>query len=246
MSNDEVVNRSENEVDQSSDIPGTSFRLKNSQVLANMNDKLSHLTTKQRSEISDLIHEYSHLFPDVPGQSDFACHDIDVGDATPIKQHPYRVGPFKQVHMNEEIKYMKDNGIIEESNSDWSSPCILVPKSDSSFRFCTDFRKVNLVSKSDTFPLPRIDDCIDHIGQAKFVTTFDLLKGYWQVPLTPRAKQISTFVTPQGLFQYKVLPFGLKNAPATFQRLMNKVIRGLPNTEVYIDDIVLFNDIVCF
>ena len=240
--NVEVEKPSENEGDQSSQIPGTSFRLKNSQVLSNLSDKLSHLTFQQQSEVSDLIREYSHLFPDVPGRTDAVFHDIDVGDATPIKQHPYRVGPFKQTYMNEEIKYMKVNGIIEESDSNWSSPCILVPKPDSSFRFCTDFRKVNSVSKSDTFPLPRVDDCIDRIGKAKFVSTFDLLKGYWQVPLTPRAKQVSAFVTPQGLYQYKVLPFGLKNAPATFQRLINKVIKGLPTTEVYIDDIVLFND----
>ena len=135
---------------------------------------------------------------------------------------------------------MLENDIIEESNSSWSSPCILVPKPDLSFRFCTDFRKVNTVTKSDTYPLPRIDDCIDKLGQVKFVSTYDLLKGYWQVPLTPRAKEISAFVTPRGLYQYKVLPFGMKNAPGTFQRLMNHVISGLQNTEVYIDDIIVY------
>ena len=77
---------------------------------------------------------------------------------------------------------MKENDIIEDSNSSWCSPCILVPKADSSFRFCTDFRKVNSVTKSDTYPLPRVNDCIDKVGNAKFVSTFDLLKDYWQVP----------------------------------------------------------------
>ena len=76
---------------------------------------------------------------------------------------------------------------------------------------CTDYRKVNSVTKTDTFPIPRIDDCIDNIGHAKYVTKFDLLKGFWQIPLTDRAKEISAFVTPDGLYQYKVMPFGMKN-----------------------------------
>ena len=113
--------------------------------------------------------------------------------------------------LDKEIQYMLKNDIIEESESNWSSPCILVPKHDGGFRFCTDFRKDNDKTKSDSFPIPRIADCIDQIGNAKFVSTFDMLKGYWQVPLTPGS-----------LYQYKVIPFGMKNAPATFQRMINK------------------------
>ena len=218
------------------------MKLKNSELLSSLDDKLSHLTLEHKSDMSQLIRDFTHLFPDVPGKTDVIFHDIDVGESSPIKQHPYRAGPAKQAHLNEELKYMKENGIIEESESEWSSPCILVPKPDCSFRFCTDFRKVNSVTKSDTYPLPRVDDCIDHVGKAKFVSTFDLLKGYWQVPLTPRAKEVSAFVTPQGLYQYKVLPFGLKNAPASFQRLMNNVLKGMTNVEVYIDDIIVYND----
>ena len=91
---------------------------------------------------------------------------------------------MKKELLDKEIQYMLQNDIIEESQSNWSSPCILVPKHDGGFRFCTDFRKVNDKTKSDSFPLPRIADCIDQIGNAKFVSTFDMLKGYWQVPLT--------------------------------------------------------------
>ena len=91
---------------------------------------------------------------------------------------------------------MLKNDIIEESQSNWSSPCILVPKHEGRFRFCTDFRKVNDKTKSDSFPIPRIADCIDQIGNAKFVSTFDMLKGYWQVPLNQCAREISAFVTP--------------------------------------------------
>ena len=96
-------------------------------------------------------------------------------------------------------------------------------KTDGSFRFCTDFCKLNAVAKSDSFPILRIDDCIDKIGHAKFVSKLDLLKGFWQVSLTEQAKKLSKFVTPKGLYQYKIMPFGKKNAPAeaTFRQLVN-------------------------
>ena len=103
-------------------------------------------------------------------------------------------------------------------------------------------RKLNTVTKTDSFPLPRIEDCIDRVGKAKYVTTLDLLKGYWQVPLTERAKQLSAFVTPHGLYQYRVMPFGMKNAPSTFQRMINRVVDGLKCCEAYIDDVIIYSD----
>jgi hypothetical protein len=117
------------------------------------------------------------LFPDVPSQTDKIFHDVDVGDSAPIKQHPYRLNPTKQQQLKEEVQYLLDNNFIEPSTSCWSSPCILVPKPNGSYRMCTDYRKVNNITKTDTFPIPRIDDCIDRIGNARFITKFDLLKG---------------------------------------------------------------------
>ena len=137
---------------------------------------------------------------------------------------------------------MLDNDFIEPSQSEWSSPCILVPKPDGTFCMCTDYRKVNSVTKTDTFPIPRINDCIDNIGQAKYVTKFDLLKGFWQIPLTNRAKEISAFVTPDRLYQYKVMPFGMKNSPETFQRLVNSLISNLAACKAYIDDAIIFSE----
>ncbi len=102
---------------------------------------------------------------------------------------------------------MLKKDIAEPSFSSWASPSLLVSKSDGSFRFCTDYRKVNAITKPDSFPLPRIEDCIDQVGNAKFVNKFDLLKGYWQVPLTERAQEISAFIVPSGLFSYKVMSF---------------------------------------
>ena len=222
-------------------LPGTA-KLMNSDILHDLDSKLSHLPPSQRQDLEQLLQEFEHLFPDVPSRTDKIYHDVDVGDATPVKQHPYRLNPVKQKYLHDEIKYLLENDFIELSKSSWSSPCILVPKPDGSYRMCTDYRKVNNITKSDTFPIPRIDDCIDRIGCNKNVTKFDLLKGFWQVPPTDRAKEISAFVTPDGLFQYKVAPFGMKNSPATFQRLINNVIAGLDGCEAYIDDIIIYSE----
>ena len=218
------------------------IKLQNSQILNDLGTKLSHLPLVQRKELAEVITQYREVFPDVPSKTNLIEHDVDVGDSAPIKQHPYRVSPMKKELLDKEVQYMLKNDIIEESQSNWSSPCILVPKHDGGFRFCTDFRKVNDKIKSDSFPIPRIADCIDQIGNAKFVSTFDMLKGYWQVPLTQRAREISAFVTPSGLYQYKVMPFGMKNAPATFQRMVNKLVRDIDGCEGYIDDVVIFSD----
>ena len=218
------------------------IKLQNSQILNDLGTKLSHLPLVQRKELAEVITQYREVFPDVPSKTNLIEHDVDVGDSAPIKQHPYRVSPMKKELLDKEVQYMLKNDIIEESQSNWSSPCILVPKHDGGFRFCTDFRKVNDKTKSDSFPIPRIADYIDQIGNAKFVSTFDMLKGYWQVPLTQRAREISAFVTQSGLYQYKVMPFGMKNAPATFQRMVNKLVRDIDGCVGYIDDVVIFSD----
>jgi hypothetical protein len=220
-----------------------STKLHNSDVLRNIDHtKLSHLNEAQRRDIKVLVQEYQNLFPDVPSRTDRIAHDVEINDASPIKQHPYRLNPTKQKHLQAEIEYLLENDFIEPSQSNWSSPCLLVPKPDGSYRMCTDYRKLNNVTKADTFPIPRIDDCVDKIGTAKYVSKFDLLKGFWQIPLTERAKEVSAFVTPKGLYQYKVMPFGMRNSPATFQRLINSVIADIEGCEGYIDDVVIYSD----
>ena len=217
-------------------------KLCNSMILANLDTKLEHLSEKERHELSTLLYKYKEIFPDVPNRTNVLCHDVDVGNANPIKQHAYRVSPVKEAIIEKEIKYMLENNIIRPSHSDWSSPCVIVSKPDGGARFCTDYRKINAMTKTDSFRIPRIDDCIDKIGNAKFVTKCDLLKGYWCVPLTDRARELSAFAISKGLFEYNVMPFGMKNAPATFQRLINKVIQGLEGVVAYIDDLIIFSN----
>ena len=153
--------------------PGPS-KLENSDILRNLNNKLSHLEPSQQEELKQLIHEYEHLFPDVPTRTDKIYHDVIVEDSKPVKQHPYRMNPLKQKYLQDEVKYLLENDFIEPSQSNYSSPCILVPKSNGTYRMCTDYRKVNSVTKTDSFPIPRIDDCIDKVGNSKYVTKFDL------------------------------------------------------------------------
>jgi len=216
-------------------------RLKNSSIIRTLDSHFSHLTVTERADVISIIRKYENLFSDVPSCTSLIEHDIDVGDSLPIKQHAYRVSPEKRTQLQHEVNFMLENDIAEPSFSPWSSPCLLVKKTDGTFRFCTDFRRVNAVTKPDSYPLPRMEDCVDHVGNAAFVTKIDLLKGYWQVPLSDRAKEISAFVTPDHFLHYKVMAFGLRNAPATFQRLVNRVIKGMHNVEAYLDDLVIYS-----
>lgn len=217
--------------------------LGNSEIFENLESYLSHLAPVKRSDMMSVLNSFKSIFSDVPTETNVLEHDIDVGDTKPIKQHAYRVNPEKRALLRTEVDYMIKHGIAEPSCSPWSSPCILVPKANTTAkRFCSDFRKLNRVTKPDSYPIPRMDDCVDRVGSAQYVSKFDLLKGYWQVPLTQRAKEYAAFVIPDGLFAYRRMPFGLRNAGATFQRLMNIVLRGLDNVEAYIDDVVVFSE----
>uniref|UniRef100_A0A3B1IMD5 Gypsy retrotransposon integrase-like protein 1 n=1 Tax=Astyanax mexicanus TaxID=7994 RepID=A0A3B1IMD5_ASTMX len=224
-----------------SSAPVVSARLQNSDILNNLPSFLSHLSDDCSQDISNLIESHKSLFSDHPSQTHVLEHDIDVNDHPPIKQHAYRLHPAKRTCMQKETQYLVDHGLAEPSSSPWSSPCILVPKPDGTLRFCTDYRKVNAVTRVDSFPLPRMEDCVDSVGSARYVSTLDLLKGYWQVPLTQRASDISAFVTPDDFLQYKVMAFGMRNAPATFQRLMSVVLKGIKNCKAYLDDLVIYS-----
>ena len=153
----------------------------------------------------DEINGFRCLFNDIPSRTNVLVHDIDVKDSRPIRQHPYHVNQVKREIMKKETEYLLENGLATPSFSSWSSPCLLEMKPDGSPRFITDYRRVNAVTVPDSYPLPRMEDCVDNIGTAKFVTKLDMLKGYWQVPLTKRASDISAFVTPDRFLQYSRL-----------------------------------------
>jgi len=202
------------------------------------------VTTQQQSELKNLLGEYQIIFSDVPGKTTLGVHHIEVPSGTrPIRCTPYRLGPEKSAYLKKELIDLVDLGIIEESTSPWVSPIVMVPKTDGKLRLCTDFRKVNAVTIPDPFPLPRIEDLIDRIGQAKFLTKLDMTREYWQVPLDDDSVPVSAFVTPFGHFQWRYMPFGLRNAPATFSRLVSKLLLGLESfCAAFLDDIIIFSD----
>ena len=136
---------------------------------------------------------------------------------------------------------MQQKDVIEPSSSPWASPIVLVKKRDGSTRFCVDYRKLNKVTRKDAYPLPRIDDTLNTLAGAQWFSTLDLVSGYWQVEVDPNDRPKTAFCTTEGLFQFKVMPFGLCNAPATFQRLMDLVLAGLQWSHclVYLDDVIV-------
>ncbi|KAK4329513.1 hypothetical protein Pmani_000144 [Petrolisthes manimaculis] len=155
-------------VDEQDDIlVATDMKLQNSDILANPQVKLQHLTPDQREEMVCLLMEFLQLFGDAPLQCPLVEHDVElVSSARPIKQHPYRVSPWKREALRKEVQFLMDHGLMEKSDSAWASPCLLVDKPDGSFRMCTDYRQVNQLTCQDCYPLPRIDDLIDQLGEA--------------------------------------------------------------------------------
>lgn len=201
------------------------------------------LSNSQKQETKELVQRNYDVFSELPGRTTAIKHDIVTEPGVRVHLKPYRVPEARRQAISGEVKKMLDLGVIEESKSDWSSPIVLIPKPDGSLRFCNDFRKLNEVSKFDAYPMPRVDELIERLGHARYFSTLDLTKGYWQVPLTDSAKEKTAFVTPDGLFQYLCLPFGLHGAPATFQRLMDIVLK--PHRQyasAYLDDIIIFSD----
>lgn len=200
------------------------------------------LEPSQQEELTKFLDDNLVPAPEKLPCTTLTFHDIDVGDHPPIRQKSHHVTPIILQAMWEEVARLLKEEIIEPSDSDWASPVVMIKKSNGQWRFCIDFRKVNTVSKKDAYPIPNMVGILDQLRQAHYITTLDLSQAYFQIPMAEKARPITAFIVPgRGLFQFKRMPFGLSNAPATMQRFIEKILgpQLYPHVFVYLDDIII-------
>ena len=170
-------------------------------------------------------------------------HTINTGDARPLRDALCRHLINHQEVLDEQVKNMLKNNVIRPSRSSWSSNVVLVQKKDNKLRFCVDYRRLHEKTIKGAYPLPRISACLDALGDAQYFSIFDLRSGYHQVLMEPADAEKTAFVTRGGLYEYRLMPFGLCNAPTTFQRLMDLTLSDLNLLIllVYLDDIIVYS-----
>ena len=213
-------------------------------VLEALKLSAAKLSAEEEQQLRTLITEFADVF--AFEDSELGCaiaikHTIDTGGHPPIKQQPYRSPVIYREKISQMIDKMRADGIIQPSHSPWASPIVIVPKKDGSLRFCVDYRRLNAVTRKDVYPLPRIEDILTSLGEAKRFTSLDLASGYWQIELDESAREKSAFTTHRGLYEFTRMPFGLCNAPAMFQRVMQQVLAGVEWDSVFsfIDDLLV-------
>jgi transposase InsO family protein/predicted aspartyl protease len=204
-----------------------------------------NLTPEQGCEVRTLLLKHQSVFAKNKndlGRTDIVQHRINTGNSAPIRQQPRRVPMAKKEEAEQEIQRMLETGVIEPSKSPWAAPIVLVRKKDGSVRFCIDYRRLNDITRKDSYPLPRIDDSLDALRGSTWFSTMDLASGYWQVEMDPADAEKTAFATTCGFYQFKVMPFGLCNAPSTFERMMEFLLAGLhwETCLIYLDDIIVF------
>ena len=196
----------------------------------------------EQAMLEAVLEEYRGVLCATPGRTEAAQLSIRTGDSKPVSSHPYRVPPKWKDSVKVQLDQLLELGIIEPSSSPWSSSLVIVKKKDGGVRTCVDYRAVNAVTEPDPYLMPLIEEILDMLASAAFISKIDLTKGFHQIPINPVDCPKTSFCTPWGKFQFRFMPFGLRNGPAVFQRLMDSILhRDKEYSQVYIDDIAVFS-----
>ena len=199
------------------------------------------LSPQERKQMSNVLKTWESVLSNSPGNTSVLLHDVDTGQAPPVRIPPYQLPDVWREQVKEEVAGLLEQGIIQHSTSPWSS-IVPVKKPDGTVRLCVDYRKLNKITVDDPYYIPLVEELLHKIGNSTVLSKLDLAKGFYQVSLTDAAQEKSAFTTPFGKYQFVRMPFGMKNAPSSFQRLMDTVLSGLEEcSTAYIDDILIFS-----
>ena len=203
-------------------------------------------TAAEKREAERIFQKYADVFTregEELGLTTTMHHRIHTEDAVPVNQRHRRIPPNQFEEVKEHLQELLKKGVIRPSQSDYASPIVLVRKKSGALRMCVDYRQLNAKTRKDAYPLPRIDESLDALGGAQFFSAIDLASAYNQVEVHPDDRHKTAFTTPMGLFEYNRMPFGLCNAPALFQRIMQTIFREdlLQILLVYLDDIIVYS-----
>ena len=203
---------------------------------------IGSLSNNQRIQLQDLLTRNNDLFATDKSeltQTNIAQHSIITEDIHPIKKRAYSTSPKEKEWIATEIDEMLQQGVIQPSSSPWSAPIVLVKKKNGQMRMCVNYKDLNNITKKDNYPLPRIDELLDSLQGSRWFTSLDLFSGFWQIKIRPEDVEKTAFITSEGLYEFVVMPFGLCNAPATFQRTMDTIFQKEKRhfIKVYMDDL---------
>ena len=197
---------------------------------------------QQQAKLDEVLNRYSDVINSEPGRTEVLQLSINTGSSELVRSHPCRIPPKWKEEVKDQVDKLLELGIIRPSTSPWSSSVVTVKKKDGGVRICIDYRAVNQITLPDPYLMPLIEEILDNLASAKFISKIDLNKGFHQIPIQAVDIPKTAFCTPWGKFEFSVMPFGLRNGPAVFQRLMDRLLHdNLEFARVYIDDIAVFS-----
>lgn len=235
LTSDSMINTIDLETTSTKSFEKVDFNIDSSEISENQFAQFKQFLDENRDVFAANVSEL--------GNSNIAEHTIRVTNETPIKSSPYRTSPLAKEEIERHINELLDNGIIQESNSAWSSPVILVKKPHGATRLCIDYRKLNSITEKTATPLPKINEIFDHLSNAKYFSSLDMFQGYYQLGVAEDSRKYTAFATHLGLFEFLKLPFGVCNGPSCFNSAMASALRGLQWKYVltYIDDLLVYS-----